>query len=269
MKIIKYKFEYLEDNEANQKIISLFMNILDSSWKLDEQNPEYVFILGGDGTFLHFLNKYVNKNVKLIGINSGTLGFYTIGNFNELNDKKKSSSFLLQDKKYFAPLVLKTELIDDNNETIYTTYALNDLVVQSPLTFKAELFLNNTHKFLDYVGTGLILCTPTGSTGINKSNNGPIFFSSLNAYCLSFIMPINNSKYINFTNPFLFQKNEEFSCKITNSEIEFQIINDGKEIDKNVVKKTKIIKVTEINATCQIFMSYDTYKALQRLKNFF
>lgn len=269
MKIIKYKFEYLENNEVNQEIIQLFQKKFSSSWKLDEKAPDYVFILGGDGTFLHFLSKYANERVRLIGINSGTLGFYTIGNLKELINKNDIDSFFLQDDKYFSPLILKSDLLSSDEKIKTTLYAINDIVVQSPLTFKAELFLNKTHKFLDYAGTGIILCTPTGSTGINKSNNGPIFFSSLSGYCLSFIMPLNNKKYINFTNPFLFEKREEFLCKIVDKSIEYQIINDGVNIDQSIIKQVSQIHVTEVNATCEIYMSYDTYKALQRLKIFF
>lgn len=265
MKKIKYKFAYYIFNDFNKKIINFLEQMLDDDWEIDEENPEYVFVLGGDGTFLHVFNQFIDKNVKLIGINSGTLGFYTIGNWNKISRQKNLSIFFQKSKHYFNPLILESKLYN-NNDLIKILYSLNDLVIQSALTIKSKLYLDNNEFIDESASSGLVFCTPTGSSAINKSNNGPIFFSSLNAYCMSFIMPINNIKYYGCTNPFLFSKSETISWFLKNEEINFQIINDGVEINSSKVNK---IEISLKNAKCQIFMPYDTVLALKHLKKFF
>lgn len=264
MKKAKYKITYYSWNDTNQKIINFLQSVL-TEWELDEENPDYVFVLGGDGTFLHFFNIYKDKNVKLIGINSGTLGFYTIGNLQELSKEKNLSSFFKEEKNYFKPLLLSSKMYE-NDKFKHEIFSLNDLVIQSVSTMKSDIFLNNELYFNNVGSSGIIFCTPTGSTGTNKSNGGPIFFSSLNSFCVSLIMPLNSLKYSSFTNPFIFSKNEIITWLLKNQEIDFQIASDGIVINTKNINK---IEVSLVNSESKIFMPFEITLAIKHFKNFF
>ena len=178
-------------------------------------------------------------------------------------------SFLTLNERYFHPFILIIDLYDKENVLLETYPILNDLVIQNPFTLKGKILINNVH-FLDYVGTGIIFCTPTGSTGINKSNNGPIFSSLLlNIFCLSFILPINNKKYWNITNPFLFDNEKELTWIINENDQTWELICDGNLIKSNKLKNTKYIKIKLVKAECEIYMSNKFEDALIKLKNCF
>ncbi len=270
MIINTYKIEIYEESIQNKTITTSLEKILiENGWVKNELSPNYVFVLGGDGTFLRSFSIHKDKKTRIIGINSGTLGFYTVGSWETLSKKKDFIKYITNDEKFHHPLVLQSTLYNEKEEIILNLTALNDLVIQNPLTLKGCLYINKKNKFLDYVGTGLIFCTPTGSTGSNKSNNGPLFFSTLNAYCLSFIMPINNNKYVNFTNPLLFHKNEQIMWEVKNTDFTWELINDGNLYGKELLINVKKINIRLVNAKCEIYMSSDTTDALVRLKNFF
>ena len=269
MKKYKYLFSTYKNKEFPQNYTSSIKDLLDENWIYDESNPEYIFSLGGDGTFLYTFKQYYNKQVKLIGINAGTLGFYTAGSYEEIKNNPNFLSFLTLNEKYFHPFILFVDLYDSDNNLLETYPILNDLVLQNPFTLKGKILINNLH-FLDYAGTGIIFCTPTGSTGINKSNNGPIFSSlTSNIFSLSFVLPINNKKYWNIINPFLFDNEKEITWIIDKNDETWELICDGNLIKSNKLKDTKYIKIKLIKATSEIYMSYKFEDVLKKLKNCF
>ena len=70
--------------DVEQKILSRMEK---EGWICDEQNPEFVFVIGGDGTFLHAVHQYLDQLdiISFIGIHTGTLGFFTDYQANELD----------------------------------------------------------------------------------------------------------------------------------------------------------------------------------------
>ena len=268
MKKYKYLFYQYKNKEIPQNYLSSIKELLDEDWIYDTLNPQYIFSLGGDGTFLYTFNHFYNETIKLIGINTGTLGFYTAGSYEELKNNKNFLISLVSQENYFHPYILKAEFYDIQDNLLQTCVSLNDLVIQNPFTLKGKILVNDL-EFLDYAGTGLIFSTPTGSTGINKSNNGPICFSSLNLFCLSFILPINNKKYLNITNPFLFDDKVEITWVINEGDQTWELICDGDFIRSNKLKQTKYIKIKLLKAKCEIFMNNSINNVLKRLKNCF
>ena len=81
MKKYKYLFYLYKNKEIPQNYLSSIKELLDENWIYDTLNPQYIFSLGGDGTFLYTFNHFYNQAIKLIGINTGTLGFYTFFSF--------------------------------------------------------------------------------------------------------------------------------------------------------------------------------------------
>ena len=145
-------------------------------------------VLGGDGTILSCAAHASDKGVPVLGINLGTLGFlaevekseaeYAVGCL-------MSGSYRIDER-----LMLKASVIR-NGEVIYVSSALNDFVV-SRSSFRriisTDVYVDNSFVG-SYDGDGLILATPTGSTGYNLSAGGPIIDSGLNAAVITPICP--------------------------------------------------------------------------------
>ena len=136
-----------------------------------KENPEYVFSVGGDGTMLKAVEEYLHlvDSVIFVGINTGKLGFYTdfvLEEFPELLEKLKTKKYKLNQYNMLCYKVNGKEKIKG--------YALNDLVVISPIkTINIDVYLNKEY-FETFRGTGLILSTPSGSTAYNKGLSGAV-----------------------------------------------------------------------------------------------
>jgi NAD+ kinase len=145
--------------------------------------------LGGDGTMLDAVTLVKQKNIPILGINFGRLGFLASISRNELSiavDALVNRTFLIE----------KRTLIHlDSNEPLFgeTPFGLNEFAIHkrdiSPMV-KIHTYLNG--EFLNtYWADGLIVSTPTGSTGYNMSCNGPIVFPESSSFVITPVAPHN------------------------------------------------------------------------------
>lgn len=234
----------------------------------NQTDPQFAFVLGGDGTFLKAFHKYHQIGLKLIGINSGTLGFYTFANAKELTNNPNKLSVIFDDKNFIHPYVIKMTLYDENKRMINEYFALNDIVVQTIFTLKAKIMVNEVNNvFLNYEGSGIILSTPSGSTAINMSNDSVLYFSYIAALCLSFILPINNHKYHNLRNNLLFDDKQTLYLQVSNN-VSYQIAFDGVLVPTEELSKTKVFKFTLQPSNCFIFLPTDPKSCKERIDKF-
>lgn len=145
--------------------------------------------LGGDGTILDSVTYVQDKNIPILGINFGRLGFLaSIG-----REELESAVDALANRTY---LVDKRSLIHvESNLSLFgsTPYGLNEFAIHkrdtSPM-IKIHTYLNG--EFLNsYWADGLVVATPTGSTGYNMSCNGPIVFPDANSFVITPVAPHN------------------------------------------------------------------------------
>ncbi len=131
-----------------------------------------VLVLGGDGTLLRAVRNMMDSNIPLLGINLGTLGYLAeveIGNIETALDKLLRDEYVREERMMLEGHVQKRNAVEGN-------YALNDIVISrcgslQILTF--HIYVNG--QFLNSYGAdGMIVATPTGSTGYNMSAGGPI-----------------------------------------------------------------------------------------------
>ena len=166
---------------------SLEAKLTSYGFVLDNTNPEYVFSLGGDGTMLDAIHKYMHlDNVKFVGINYGKLGFYTdfVKDDIDVVDIIKGAKYQTEEFR-----LLELEV---NNRNYY---ALNEILVINPLrTQNIKVFVDE-EEFESFRGTGLVLSTPSGSTAYNKSLGGAILAPSIDGYQLTEMASINNRVY--------------------------------------------------------------------------
>lgn len=135
--------------------------------------PDMVFVLGGDGTMLRAARDYMNSSIPLIGINLGSVGYLTeVDRENLLPALEKiiDGDFEIEERMMLEGTCIKS------GEEVGKFRALNDISVLKAVPFQAinfNIYVND--KFLkDYSADGVIVSTPTGSTGYNLSAGGPI-----------------------------------------------------------------------------------------------
>ena len=139
------------------------------------EKTECILVLGGDGTLLQAARENVHRNIPLIGVNLGSLGYLAEV---DLNFVEPALDALIADEYSIEKRMLLTgKIIRKDGETFEEeTFALNDVAITRGLSFRIISF--NTYvngQFLNhYHADGIIVSTPTGSTGYNLSAGGPI-----------------------------------------------------------------------------------------------
>jgi NAD+ kinase len=187
----KYNIEILllhalasDDLPVNTKGISLFSN----SSELDA-SVDFLISLGGDGTMLDSVVLVSDKNIPILGINFGRLGFLASIGKEELTvavDALVNGTYVV-DKRELIHLDANIHLFGN------APFALNEFAIHkrdiSPMV-KIHTYLNG--EFLNtYWSDGLIVSTPTGSTGYNMSCNGPIVFPESSSFVITPVAPHN------------------------------------------------------------------------------
>ncbi len=137
------------------------------------EGVECAIVLGGDGTLLKAARDMMDCEIPLLGVNLGTLGYLAeveIGNIESALDK-----LLCDEYKKEERMMLSGVIHQEEGKTI-RNFALNDIAISrcgSLQILKFDIFVNG--KFLNsYSADGMIVATPTGSTGYNMSAGGPI-----------------------------------------------------------------------------------------------
>jgi len=167
-----------------------FDGVFDTFEQQTDKNKSLDFIvsIGGDGTILDTIELTTNSNVPIIGINMGRLGFLANvsadGFKMAFKDLVKGSYSL--DKRSLLQVESNAELFGFN-------YALNDFVLhkkESSSMITVHTFLNGEH-LNSYWADGLIIATPTGSSGYSLSCGGPIVFPKAANFVITPIAPHN------------------------------------------------------------------------------
>jgi len=145
--------------------------------------------LGGDGTMLDAVTLIKDSEIPLLGVNFGRLGFLANINKEELTsavDALVNQTFVV-DKRTLIHVDANLPLFAE------APFGLNEFVIHkrdtSPM-IKIHTYLNG--EFLNtYWADGLIVSTPTGSTGYNMSCNGPIVFPDSSSFVITPVAPHN------------------------------------------------------------------------------
>jgi len=152
------------------------------------QDVECILVLGGDGTLLQAANDTIMKEIPLIGVNLGTLGYLTEV---EQSNLEESLDAIITDQGKIVDRMLLDGCVIRDGKKIATAQAVNDIVLARAgslciLNFNIyvnELFLKGYHA------DGIIISTPMGSTGYNMSAGGPIVEPKANLMVLTPICP--------------------------------------------------------------------------------
>lgn len=145
---------------------------------------DVIISLGGDGTFLNTARIIGRKEIPILGINLGNLGFMAEVSPNEI--KKSVREILKGNYKIFDLCVLSAKT--QNSKEFY---GMNEIVIDKCNSIKMieiEIFYKN-ERVVHFVGDGIIVSTPTGSTGYSLSAGGPIISPYSKVFIITPICP--------------------------------------------------------------------------------
>jgi NAD+ kinase len=179
---------YLESLKGNinfKSDVGIFEGYLD----FKTRNFDYVITLGGDGTILNAVAEVRDADVPILGINLGRLGFLA----NIEKEKIKEAIGLLKTGRY--SLSERTLLHLESNHPMFgdIPFAMNDCTLLKRDTSSMiviHTYINGAY-LNSYWADGLIVSTPTGSTGYSLSCGGPIIFPNSGNFVITPVAPHN------------------------------------------------------------------------------
>jgi NAD+ kinase len=203
-------------------------------------NVDLILVLGGDGTMIATARMLGDREVPVLGVNYGGLGYLAEFRIEELYQALESilSGNFRLDKRVMLDVELRRggELITHNR-------VLNDVVInKSALAriIEIEAYLNQ-HFVNSFRADGLIISTPTGSTAYNLSAGGPVIFPSMNAVVITPICPFTLSN-----RPIVVPDDATIELLLKTDQEEVTLTLDGqvgfslKVEDRAVIRKSRV-----------------------------
>ena len=228
-----------------------------SKYKFDNK-LDLLIVLVGDGSLLGIAwDIYGIYDVPILGVNIGNLGFLSsieIQDFGEALNKIKNGHYTIQNRI----LLECTMLNDENNEK---GKALNDVVIaRGTLSrmVKFEVFIDNK-LYYRFKGDGIIIATPTGSTGYSFSAGGPFIYPDVDVITLTPICPHTRGMQ-----PIVLKSSSEILIKAENYNGEIYLTFDGQEAKQINDNTSIIIKKSDYLAKIMLFDNYDYFNVLRQ-----
>jgi len=152
------------------------------------EGADIIVVLGGDGTLLSVARHVKKEDVPILGVNLGSLGFLTEISVEEL---PSVLGHIFNDDCEISKRIMLDVVVKREEEKIFELATLNDAVITKDAL--ARIIDIETYVDDEYLttirGDGLIVSTPTGSTGYSLAAGGPIIYPSLKNIVLSPICP--------------------------------------------------------------------------------
>ncbi len=209
---------------------------------------DIAIVLGGDGTILRASNLLCNYNIPIVGVNLGTLGFLAEVepvNIYQVIDRLFNDDYIIENRMHIEGQVYR------DGQPIYEGNSLNDIVITRAGYSRIvglKIWVNNV-LLNTYEADGVIVSTPTGSTGYNLSAGGPIVSPNTSLIIVTPVSPHSlTSKSI------VFSSEDEISIEIvekrkTETQEEY-ITFDGRQgiplYSKDIINIRKSIKTTKL-----------------------
>jgi len=153
-----------------------------------QNEADLIVVLGGDGTMISTARLTGDREILVLGINYGSLGYLTEFRIEEMFPALEA---ILAGEYEIDPRVMLDVEHWRDDEKLASARVLNDVVInKAALARIIEVEVNLNNLFVNsFRADGLIVSTPTGSTAYNLSAGGPIVFPSMNAIILTPICP--------------------------------------------------------------------------------
>ncbi|WP_333599354.1 NAD kinase [Flavobacterium sp.] len=228
-----------------EKIVEKQYNTFSSHADLDK-SFDILISIGGDGTMLRATTFVRDSGIPILGVNAGRLGFLA------KVQKENIESFLqiVMEKKYtISERTLLSMTYFPNEATTDLNFAMNEVSINRKDTtsmITIETFLNGEY-LSSYWADGLIISTPTGSTGYSLSCGGPILTPDVKALVITPIAPHNLT-----ARPLVIPDDTEIRLKVSGRDEQYLVSLDARKTyisnhSELIIKKTPFqIKMVEI-----------------------
>ncbi len=260
-KYIQHLVNRLESENTTMLIYEDYLSFLEGKIKFQnppevfnsheslKQNTDFLFSIGGDGTLLKAVTLVRDSNIPVLGINAGRLGFISSVSADQLeiaiNDVLKNKYEI----KKRTLLCLETE----NKLFGNVNYALNEVAVVKKDTssmIRIDAFLDD--EFLNsYWADGLVIATPTGSTGYSLSCGGPVIMPKTKNFIITPVSPHNLN-----VRPLIISEDSKLTFSIESRNQSFLVSLDSRSqsidnsVDLSVMKadfNAKLIRIKDIS----------------------
>ncbi len=196
---------------------------------------DYVVSIGGDGTILRSADEIGKLSIPIIGLNKGRLGFLAnspIEVFDSLIDKIQSSKFKISERS-----IIQVEF-EGNIKSALNEISVSRKNTTSLITIDTKL----DNQYLNtYWADGLIISTPTGSTGYSLSCGGPIIMPDSKNFVLTPIAPHNLN-----ARPLVISDEKKIEISINGRESEYFVSADSKIFSVSIDSKLNISKAPHV-----------------------
>jgi NAD+ kinase len=225
----------LEEKEVEVVIEEDFLNLIDENKSIEKEYNHFktftklddtfdLFVsVGGDGTILKAVNYIRDLDIPVVGINTGRLGFLATVHKEEIRGtitRILKQDFTISERSL---LCIKTE--PEDRQLCHNNFALNEIAVSRKNTtsmITIETWLDDEY-LTAYWADGLIISTPTGSTGYSLSCGGPVITPATKALAITPIAPHNLN-----ARPLIIKDNTKIVLKVSGREDDYLVSMDSR-----------------------------------------
>lgn len=230
--------------------------VFETKSDLQQNDIQYFFSFGGDGTILSALTIIQDLEIPITGVNLGRLGFLV--GFSRENILENLDKILNHQLRLSQRSVIE---VFSNTQKIDFPYALNDVNINrkettSMITVEAEI---NGNFLSNFWGDGLIVATPSGSTAYSLSCGGPIIEPDNHNFTLTPIAPHNLNM-----RPIILNDNVEIKLKVSSRVPEYSLGLDSRIYHLNTDDEL-ILRKAKFNL-CLVFPAQNNFYEALRLK---
>lgn len=219
------------------------------------EDCDCVLVLGGDGTLIRAAREVVRKGLPLLGINLGTLGFLTetdTANATEVLERLMKEEYEIEER-----MMLYGRMLSKGGE-VSGNLALNDIVISRSGSLRVvnfKIYVNGEYLH-SYNADGVIVSTPTGSTGYSLSAGGPVVEPSASMIILTPICPHSlNTRSIILSSKDQVEieigpgrkREKEEAAAVFDGDIEVLMETGDRILIHKAERKTKIVKISKIS----------------------
>ncbi|NDV66376.1 NAD kinase [Bacteroides sp. 224] len=254
---IETLFRLLKELDSEVYICKDFYRFLTTESKLtinanglfegDDFDADMVISIGGDGTFLKAANRVGKKNIPILGINTGRLGFLA-----DIAPEEIETTIIdIHRNHYKIEERSVLELECDDKRLQMRPYALNEIAIlkrdsSSMITIHTAI---NDHYLTTYQADGLIISTPTGSTAYSLSVGGPIIVPQSNTIAITPVAPHSLNM-----RPIVIRDDWEITLEVESRSHHFLVAIDGRS---ETCKESNRLAIRKADYTIKVVKRYE------------
>lgn len=181
----------VKQDELSARIADTIKNSLDTFMINNQENPDLVISVGGDGTMLLSIHQYMGNDVCFVGVHTGTLGFFT--DFKKEEVDEMIAAIKADQYKINPRYLLEVDIYHDDKKERFL--ALNEMRIDHGYTTQViDVYIDD--ELLEvFRGNGLCVSTPSGSTAYNKSIGGAVIYPGSPLMQLTEVAAIQHNAY--------------------------------------------------------------------------